>query len=451
MTDWNAAPAQTAGDEADLSSVRLGTLDPWWRESPHYGWALDRGLELRTIEEVDGAAASEVDVVVTLDNYYLPAVERAWELVRRQTPVLVLADGILEYRNTWEHPQIAPGAMFQPAVGQKVACIGRAQARMLESWGNLGKCEVVGLPKLDRLLGRTIRPSAPDRPLRLMIATARTPSFTPAQHAFLVAALVDLRAALRSANSPAPPAENRRAIDVVWRLTGELAGRIGLTEAEQKSGGGDLGDVLATCDAVVTTPSTVMMEAMLIGLPVALLDYQNCPHFVPAAWTITARDHLPGVLEELRSPPLAKLLYQRAVLHDNLECRSPAAPRLVRLIAEMARSGRESRAAGKPLSLPRRILTDPLDGHHLPDEAFDLQRLFPDHPVFGSTDRAALQVEVEQWRREATSLRAAAEEARREADELRNALERFERHPVLGPLLRLRRRWIAGRSNGHRP
>jgi hypothetical protein len=252
--------------------------------------------------------------------------------------------------------------------------------------------------------------------------------------------------------------------------------------------GDDLAAALGRVDAVVTTPSTAVLESMLQGVPVALLDYSNSPQYVPAAWTISAPQHLDEVLPELVRPPEPKRLFQDAVLHDALECRTPAAPRLAYLIAEMARIGRECRERGDPLRFPRRILRDDQDGHQLPEERFDLAGLYPDHPVFANMDRAALQVELghaaawyryrvaescrlrgeaEAWRGEAAALKEVVGQLRhrsdatadRQAEEIgrlsaeleqaiaelaaRRALQaQMERHPVLGRLLRLRRRLI---------
>jgi len=66
-----------------------------------------------------------------------------------RVPILILADGVLEYRNTWQHEGLPKGSMFQPVFGHKLACIGSGQARLIESWGNPGRCEVVGFPPLD--------------------------------------------------------------------------------------------------------------------------------------------------------------------------------------------------------------------------------------------------------------------------------------------------------------
>jgi hypothetical protein len=148
-----------------------------------------------------------------------------------------------------------------------------------------------------------------------------------------------------------------------------------------------------------------MLEAMLNGLPVALLDYNNCPHYVPAAWTVSAPRHLDQVLPELIDPPPAKMLYQDTVLHDALECRSPAAPRMVRLIEEMIRITHDCLERNEPVVFPPRILTEHQQGYHMPEERFDMQALYPDHPVFADMDRATLQVQIEQLKNEQKRLR----------------------------------------------
>jgi hypothetical protein len=167
----------------------------------------------------------------------------------------------------------------------------------------------------------------------------------------------------------------------------------------------ELTEILNTVDAVITTPSTTMLEAMLKGVPVALLDYNNCPHYVPAAWTISAPRHLDQVLPELVDPPPAKMLYQDTVLHDALECRSPAAPRMLQLIDEMIRIAGRCREQNQPVAFPPRILTDQQQGYHLPEERFDMRALYPNHPVFSDMDRAALQVQIEQLKQEQKRLR----------------------------------------------
>ena len=47
----------------------------------------------------------------------------------------------------------------KPLMGHKLACLGRAQARTVESWGGLGKCEIVGQPRFDEMMAREHLPA----------------------------------------------------------------------------------------------------------------------------------------------------------------------------------------------------------------------------------------------------------------------------------------------------
>src|SRR5207253_1483249 len=118
--------------------------------------------------------------------------------------------------------------------------------------------------------------------------------FTEHQHEQVRDSLRDLKQFFANGDSTAGVA-----FELVWRLTGELDAEIGVVSNIGDLGGKELAEVLRQVDAVISTPSTSMLEAMLLGLPVALLDYTNVPHYVPAAWRITAARHIPEVLSEL--------------------------------------------------------------------------------------------------------------------------------------------------------
>ena len=123
-------------------------------------WTDKLSLPCTYIREYDISWQPPADtgLIVTAQHYMEPDVSIIRHAVKNNIPVLIIADGILEYKNTWERPDTTPGSIFQPVLGHKIACIGRAQARVLESWGNLGKCEVVGLPRLDQLVQKKLSP-----------------------------------------------------------------------------------------------------------------------------------------------------------------------------------------------------------------------------------------------------------------------------------------------------
>ncbi len=136
----------------------------------------------------------------------------------------------------------------------------------------------------------------------------------------------------------------RRDWQPVWRLTAGLDAELGVPDTMQTP----LYAQLAEVDAVISTPSNVILEAMLYGLPVAMLDYTNSPAYVSAAWTITARSHIPDVLDGLAAPPSVRLEWQRTLLRDQLACDSPATPRVIALMERLITGSERPAPPGEP-------------------------------------------------------------------------------------------------------
>jgi hypothetical protein len=386
-----------------VSDQQIFILEQDGSKNPLYtAWSQGLSTPCTFVEQytVDWVPPPVCALLVTTQQYRELEFSILQRAMAKDIPILIITDGILEYRNTWLHPGMAPGAIFQPVVGHKIACLGRSQARILESWGNLGKCEIIGAPRLDPLIGKQPRKRNPGESFRLLIMTARTPGFTPDQIVLTKRSMRDLKFWLSQHQNL-----SGTRVEPVWRLTQDLDKEIGVENLLTELSGQELAEILQNVDAVITTPSTTMLEAMLHGLPVALLDYNNCPHYVPAAWTISAPRHIDTVLPELFDPPAAKMLYQDTILHDALESRTPATTRMLKLVEEMIAIGQWSRAQNKPLNFPRRMLIDDQDSHHFPEERFDMKALYPGHSVFAEMDRVILQVQTEHLKQEVYTLR----------------------------------------------
>ena len=118
---------------------------------------------------------------------WLLAAAVGWGLAERSTrglPMALMMDGVIEWRHEWEDPNFGAGgriAYYQPIVTDKVACIGWQAARTLEAWGNVGKCEIIGMPRFDQYLEQPVALVPHDGKKRLLIMTANTPGFTPEQ------------------------------------------------------------------------------------------------------------------------------------------------------------------------------------------------------------------------------------------------------------------------------
>ncbi len=290
-----------------------------------------------------------VAMLITHEHRTEPTVSLCCRAMDMDIPVLVLPDGIIEYRNTWCRPDAVPASLFQPVQGHKFASMGPAQTRTLEAWGNAGKCENVGCPKFDSLIQLKRPARDPSQPWKLLVLTANKPAFTETQTTEILRSLRDLKTWA--------DAQASGEIEAVWRLTSGWDELVGLDKNElNQCTTEELSQLLSRVDAVVTTPSTTIVEAFLLDLPVASLDYTNSPQFVHTAWSITAPEHIQPVMQDLQSPAPAKTLFQKQALHDALVCESPAAPRMVQLVEKMLEIAAENRQHARPMQFPARLL-----------------------------------------------------------------------------------------------
>ncbi len=376
-----------------MSEFKVYILWRYAQQSRLYqSWLPQLTRPYEIVEEFPGSwePPDDCGIVITHEHYRWEHISGLRKILSiGQIPILILADGIFEYRNIFEHPDLPAGSIFQPLLGHKLACLGRGQARVVESWGNLGKCEVVGFPRLDPLLQRTLVPPAASGPFRLLVCSANKPAFTEQQRTTVIQSLICLRDFV--ANTPEIQG---RPLRVNWRLTDGLDEALELPPPLPRDERPALWQVLDESDAVITTPSTIFLESALLQRPTAILDFHNVPQFVPAAWTISAASHILQVVSELASPPAAKMLFQNHVLHDQLECQDPATPRLLFLIEQMIAARQTALASGQPLHLPERIVTDPRRGFAAVETGFRLQDLYPDNPVLRDTELERVQLEL---------------------------------------------------------
>lgn len=359
----------------------------------------------------------------------------AWyQLHQRGCLTLYAIDGILEWRNAWENGVEEPAcpSTMRPVLSDKAACIGAAQARILDAWGNRGKTEIVGLPRLDELLAAGPRPpsridAVSGRPLRILVTTAKWPGYTPEQVQRIRQSLRDLQAwSLRNLQL------DGRSLSWTWRLTGSLAADIGVDNTLTSTDGEELVALLEQSDVVITTPSTVMLEAMASGLPVAILDYTNSPAYTPAAWQITAREQIDPVLARLAAPAAHRLAHQHGLLAEALQIGEPAAPRMIELCQAMIRHGHDCRQAGRPLEWPPRLL-DPAAGHSVDASGATAAERLPAGPATAEVDAL-----INENQRQLGVLQRRVELLESELARAAEGFSKIASHPILGPLLKVR-------------
>jgi hypothetical protein len=333
------------------------------------------------------------DIVLCV-NDWPSGVARCLDAARdARIPSLVLQDGILEWRCQYENPLFGAGGgapQHQPVLADRIACIGRQSARQIAAWGNTGRVEATGMPRLDHLLAREGRPRRTPGKC-ILVMTAKKAGFTPEQSAVTLRSLEDVRAHLATLTG----------VDVIWRVSAEMAEALGVTNLMRETSSVELTEVVERSDAVITTLSTAILETMILDRPVAALDYHNVPRFVPTAWTISAPEHIAPVVSQLLRPDARRMAFQRDSLRDCLECDGPAAPRVAALIERMAAgaaTARRSGGAARPLSGAGTVDPDGTSGDGYgpahADGSPSLADLYPEQTVFAEQDVQRLQVRL---------------------------------------------------------
>ncbi len=323
-----ASPASNLKVSSSLDrQLRVALLDEPERHRELFGQALDQ-LNAQRVDarnlSAEALVAAAPDVLL-LSREWTPE----WRLAaaacgRAGIPVVYVMDGVLEWSYVWNNlSHIRPqGAMLQPLMADHLCAIGRHPARILATLGLGPRLHVVGLPRLDSY-PRTRRIEAGAAP-RVLIATARTAGHDPEQQLMARRALRDLKAYF----------DTVPAIQPVWRIAADLAEDIGVRPDISDS----FSAALEAASALITFPSTCVIEAMLKGVPVGQIEYRAVPLYVSAAWEIRSVEMIPSVVQELLHPPAEKIAWQNACLGDELEAGN-ATERLVAVIEQAIRRG----------------------------------------------------------------------------------------------------------------
>jgi hypothetical protein len=324
--------------------MRLMLLRPQGPLEHFFGRALDRvGGEVLVNEKTKVRDLRDLrpDLVVATAEIWRNRRECVVEANQLGIPTLYVMDGILDWRHTFENDRFWPGQAFlHPLESRKIAVPGRSAGRILASWGYAARVERVGLPRVDRALQGFTRRSVPRR--TLLVVTPNAWWLNEEHRRAVERAMSDL---VRSGASLADA-------EIRWRVQPELAESIGVASRWDRP----LYDELAEVHAVVGPPTTVLLEAMALDLPVACVDYEQKPQLTRFAWTIAHEGAVVPTLQEVLAPDPRRMEFQRHLLDDQLEHDGGAEDRLVRLMDALMEEGARARAEGRPPALDRPVL-----------------------------------------------------------------------------------------------
>lgn len=245
------------------------------------------------------------DIVIGINEYHLKIAECYKVANELGIPTLTIQDGVLEWRYLFENPMFS-GSEFGvplhfPIIADKYACIGPWWKSLIAAMGNVEKVELTGMPKMDLLENHSI-PFARKSvlPKKILVMTAAKPWFTDKQKDIVFRMLADLKSYF----------EKRDDIETVWRVTKDLDKDLRVKGAFIQKESIELATQLNACDAVISTTSTAMIETLLMGKPLAKIDYFNSPPLFPTVWSITAQNHIEDTINSLLAPTPEQCYWQ---------------------------------------------------------------------------------------------------------------------------------------------
>jgi len=243
---------------------------------------------------------SKTDVLVSAHGLRPWINEAAVEAGKRGIPSLLLQDGVVEWRHTYERGNGTEELIrYQPCHFGHFAAFGPLWAQLVQFWNPAVRCHVIGNSRFDGLSSKRKESNG-----KLVIATARTPFMHKAQKGEVIQALIDIKETLEILG-----------IEPVWRIPETLGDCLQVENVSSVSRKRNtIYEDLVEGAGLLSFRSTLCIEAMLLGMPVCVVDYASLPQFFYATWNISRREQIAPTVHKLLRPSPQELLHQSWIL-----------------------------------------------------------------------------------------------------------------------------------------
>ena len=408
-------------------------------EVGHHIGPVEKNLDVQIVDPAEVLkVATAGDVALFFSEHFDRFRQSVTGLKQQRVATIYMIDGILEWRNAWENraDEVACPFAMRPVLSHKVACIGENQARILNGWGNTTKTEIIGVPRFDRYVEHALSQPTENKAkrFRLLVMTAKTPAFTDDQWTSVRQSIADVKSYAD---------QHSESVEVIWRLTGGLSEEFNVASSASDLTGIQLCDQLNEVDAVISTPSTAVVESMLAGKPTALLNYYDCPSYLNLPWMIKHSTQLESVIAQLKHPDARKMHFQDQQLQQLLYRETSASQRLIRLVRAMQKVASECVFKGVPLDFEPNLLPLP----QLSPITFNSQAMFPEAMEFAESNLIETQAQLAHARRHADHLDQRIEQLESELKQAHQIFDEIHQHPIAGPIVRIRERVLTTLQN----
>lgn len=236
-----------------------------------------------------------IDAIIVSDEW-APGVRACIAACKlKGIPTFHVLDGVIRWKNLFENPRsLVPenGSPFmRPLMSDMTFVMGDLQAAVLRWLGNSMIC-VSGLPRFANYELKSCSHGEHPHP-RLLLASANRPWYTETQRDFFIPAFQRLLDMLK-----------RDCARLGVPLDCRLSPLVGWENVEPSWLGPHppLHEQLQSCSALITTPSTIAVEAMLLGIPTLIFDPWADPILTPSPWVADDANAVSTLLPSLLAP-----------------------------------------------------------------------------------------------------------------------------------------------------
>jgi hypothetical protein len=278
---------------SSIKKIRLATPEPSARHHHYIALAEQPGIEWLGVVAPpwEDSLPAKVDAVIVSCEYFLGNRLAIAACQRFGIPTYHVLDGILEWRNLFENPRttvVENGApLYRPLISDHTFAMGEIQRLTLQWLGN-DNVHAFGLPRFDALPVKPCRVGHVEGRPKVLIATANTPWFSDEQKTRFCDEFGHLVDLLRP----------RSDLAIEWRVAEPVAVEFGLANSTQQPST----VALQSAAALITTPSSLVIESMRLGVPTLVFDPYACPILNPSAWHATSANTVLQLLHSLLAP-----------------------------------------------------------------------------------------------------------------------------------------------------
>ncbi|ASI89244.1 hypothetical protein [Vibrio mediterranei] len=280
-------------------------------------------------------------ILITTSPYELESIQSS--LIAKKS--IGLQDGVFDFSNSFNNPFFFNKSykLHFPAINDVILCFGKKEASYIAGFNK----RTVVKTYIPEFVKRTMKLADdfnnPEPEYDVMLTTANTAYFDESEFKLLVNYLESVIDSLLSSG-----------YKICIRIfDNQLLNALSLEDIDNLKEGSFV-EAAANVKSVITTPSTLAVESMILGLPTATLIYRDMPITTQTGWMLYNPAIVCSVVESMLNNNRERLSIQRVLLENYLEpeVKDATVKTLTRLsqLSDQSKTGREGFAESILLS-----------------------------------------------------------------------------------------------------